>query len=295
MIKTADITCVAPCTISAVNASAVCNDAGTGNSSTDDFFTLTTNPTSSNCGTQYNVEVTHNGSTTTFGPYNYGAASPSFGNFLISGGSASVKVIDVTNSGATQTQSVDAPATCSTPTCTTPNAGADVTICLPKTTLDLTDAASGNEWVVVAGNPAVATINATTGAITGMTATGVYSFRLQKISDATCSDVMTITVTNGDTPIILCNDGSTNYTLTAPTNLTNVVWYNTTGTQVGTGANLIVTSNTTGLSDGSEAFYYIGEDGTASGCDVQLCCPVKFLTQTCCSTPNCGNVTVKKN
>ncbi len=145
VVKTSSITCVAPCTISAVNASATCNDAGTGNSSTDDFFTLTTNPSSSNCGTQYNVEVTHNGNTTTYGPFAYGAASASFGNFLISGGNASVKITDVTNSSVTLNESVNAPATCSTPTCTPTNPTASgTTICsgltatLTETTCDAT-------------------------------------------------------------------------------------------------------------------------------------------------------------
>ena len=67
------------------------------------------------------------------------------------------------------------------------------------------------------------------------------------------------------------------------------------GTQVGTGATLVVTSNTVGLSDGTEAFYYVGQSTTLNGCDVELCCPVKFITQACCPTPNCGAITVIKN
>lgn len=185
------------------------------------------------------------------------------------------------------------PTTCNT--CVTPDAGADYAICLPKTTFNLTDASVINEWVAESGNPANAVVDATTGVITGMTSTGVYTFRLQKIGDPTCSSTMTITVSNGDAPNVLCNDGSTSLTLDAPANLTNVVWYNMDGTEVGTGNSLIVTSNTGGLDDGTEAYYYIGEDGTASGCDVELCCPIKFLTQDCCPTPNCGTVTVIKN
>ncbi|MDP5138928.1 MAG: hypothetical protein NWP83_00490, partial [Spirosomaceae bacterium] len=175
--------------------------------------------------------------------------------------------------------------------CTTPDAGPDFTICLPKTTLDLADAPVGHVWVTSSS----ATINASTGEITGLTTTGVYIFTLQKEGDPTCSNEMTVTVTNGDVPNVLCNDGSTSVTLEAPANLTNVIWFSMDGTEVGTGNSLIVTSNTGGLADGTEAYYYIGEDGSASGCAVELCCPVKFITQDCCPTPNCVGVTVIKN
>ena len=183
--------------------------------------------------------------------------------------------------------------TCS-PTCTAPNAGADVTICLPKTSLNLTDAATGTEWVAVSGNPATAIINATTGVITGMTVTGTYKFRLQKTGDATCSDEMQVIVTAGDAVIMLCNDGSTVYTLIAQSGYTNVVWYNMAGVQVGTGTNLVVSATTVGLEDGSEAYYYEGTNST-DGCAGELCCPVKFMTQSCCPLPNCKTVTVIKN
>ena len=178
--------------------------------------------------------------------------------------------------------------------CIAPNAGADFTICLPKTTANLIDAKSGYEWVIGIGNPATASIHASTGVITGMTATGTYKFILRKIGEATCFDEIQIIVSNGDTPIILCNDGSTYYTLTAPSGLTNVIWYNMAGVQVRTGVNLVVKSTTNGLEDGTEAFYYVGQNGTLSGCDVELCCPVKFLTQICCPRPNCVGVTVIK-
>ena len=130
-----------------------------------------------------------------------------------------------------------------------------------------------------------------------MTAVGTYKFRLQKTGDATCFDEIQITQTAGDAAVALCNDGSTSYILTAQTGLTNVIWYNMAGTQVGTGATLIVKSTTVGLEDGTEAFYYVGQstDPATSGCDVELCCPVKFITQACCPIPNCGTVTVIKN
>lgn len=208
--------------------------------------------------------------------------------------SYTVRIYDATVDGCFVDKTVNiTAATCNT--CTPPNAGADVAICLPKTTLNLTDAATGTEWVAVSGNPAAAVIDATTGVITGMTVVGTYKFRIQKTGDATCSDEMQVVVTAGEVPIVLCNDGSTSYTLLAQAGLTNVVWYNMAGVQVGTGASLIVKSTTTGLEDGTEAFYYVGQSGTATGCDVELCCPVKFLTQSCCPTPNCLSVTIIKN
>jgi hypothetical protein len=179
--------------------------------------------------------------------------------------------------------------------CVAPNAGPDFTVCLPKTSANLVDAPSGYTWVAGVGNPAAASIQATSGVIAGMSTAGIYKFVLQKIGEATCFDEVFVTVSNGETPIVLCNDGSTSYTVVAQSGLTNVVWYNMAGTQVGTGSTLIVTSNTTGLADGTEAFYYVGQNGTASGCDIELCCPVKFLTQTCCPTPNCVGVTIIKN
>jgi hypothetical protein len=169
-----------------------------------------------------------------------------------------------------------------------------MTICLPKTSLNLSDAITGTEWVAVAGNPATAVINATTGVITGMTVTGTYKFRLQKTGDATCSDEMQVVVTLGDAVIILCNDGSTSYTLVSQPSYSNVIWYNMAGVQVGTGTSLIVKSTTLGLEDGSEAYYYVGTN-TIDGCAGELCCPVKFMTQSCCPFPNCKNVTVVKN
>ena len=194
----------------------------------------------------------------------------------------------------TCTATVDVSKTTCAVNCVTPNAGADFTMCLPKTTTNLTDATSGYEWVAVAGNPAAATINATTGVIFGMTAVGTYKFRLQKTGDATCFDEIQITLTNGDAVIMLCNDGSTSYTLLAQPGYTNIVWYNMAGVQVGTGTSMIVKSTTLGLEDGSEAYYYQGTN-TTDGCAGELCCPVKFMTQSCCPIPNCKTVTVIKN
>ena len=177
-------------------------------------------------------------------------------------------------------------------TCVKPNAGLDVTICLPKTTSNLIDAPVGYQWTTVAGNPAAAVINATTGIISGMTIAGTYTFRLAQTTDATCFDEIQVIVTIGDQATVLCRDGSTSYTLLAEANTSNVAWYNMAGVQVGTGNSLIVNANLAGLEDGSEAFYYTAKD--TSNCDAELCCPVKFVTQNCCPVPNCMGVTVIK-
>ena len=174
------------------------------------------------------------------------------------------------------------------------DAGPDLLICSPKTTVDLKNAGLNEEWVVGSSNPVNATINAVTGEVIGMTTTGVYKFILRN-TNILCTDEVQIALSNGTNPIILCNDGSTSYSLFAPSNLTNVIWYNMAGTQVGTGNILLVKSTTLGLEDGSEAYYYRGVDGNASGCDVELCCPFTFLTQVCCPTNNCIEIMTIKN
>ena len=175
--------------------------------------------------------------------------------------------------------------------CVPPSAGADVDICLPKTSLNLSDALSGTEWVAVSGNPAAATIDAVTGVISGMSVLGTYKFRLQKTGDASCYDEMQVVVSN-PTGYVLCRDGSTSYTLLSEPNTTNVVWYNMSGVQVGTGSSLIVSATMAGLEDGIESYYYTAKD--ANNCDAELCCPVRFVTQNCCPTPNCKGITVIK-
>ena len=175
--------------------------------------------------------------------------------------------------------------------CPKPDAGSDVAICLPKTTLDLADAISGTTWIAVAGNPANAIINATTGEITGMTLSGTYKFKLQNSADVSCFDEMQVIVSPANVTM-LCSDGSTSYTIIAQSGTTNVVWYNMSGTQVGTGATLVVNANTLGMSDGSEAYYYLAKD--SNSCDTALCCPLQFMLVNCCPTPNCKSVTVIK-
>jgi gliding motility-associated-like protein/uncharacterized repeat protein (TIGR01451 family) len=73
----------------------------------------------------------------------------------------------------------------------TVNAGADRTISCATTTT-ITAAASGNNWLAAAGNPANATIT-NNGAITGLTVIGNYRFVLQ---NAACTDTVVITRVN---------------------------------------------------------------------------------------------------
>lgn len=77
--------------------------------------------------------------------------------------------------------------------CVKPNAGADVAICKPVTTVNLPDAAANEEWVASATNPSAATINPVTGVVNGLTTNGEYSFILRdKTLGSTCSDTVVV-------------------------------------------------------------------------------------------------------
>ena len=123
-----------------------------------------------------------------------------------------------------------------------------------------------------------------------------WRYILQKNGDATCADIIQISVLPEKPPILLCNDGTTSYTIYAPTYLNSVVWYNSAGQEVATGSTLVITSNTLGLADGTETFYYKGYFGTPNTCecDIELCCPVRINTRFCCPTPNGIDITIIK-
>jgi uncharacterized repeat protein (TIGR01451 family) len=74
------------------------------------------------------------------------------------------------------------------------------------------------------------------------------------------------------------NPGPQTITLTAPGGLTNVQWFNAANVNVGSGQ-LVVSTTTPGMSDGSEVFRYTATDGT--GCLVSLCCPITVQTRDC--------------
>lgn len=72
------------------------------------------------------------------------------------------------------------------------NAGIDQAAC-GITTASLGTAPSGAVWVAEPGNPTTATVNPTTGEVSGMTADGDYFFRLEENSGSRCYDVVKIT------------------------------------------------------------------------------------------------------
>ncbi len=75
--------------------------------------------------------------------------------------------------------------------CVKPNAGADVAVCKPVTTVNLPDAVTNEEWIAGSANPSAATINPVTGVVNGLTSSGVYTFILRdKTLGSTCSDTV---------------------------------------------------------------------------------------------------------
>jgi Right handed beta helix region len=173
-----------------------------------------------------------------------------------------------------------------------PSAGPDIAICLPKNSLQLFAAPSGTQWVADLNNPGFATINSLSGQISALSMAGTYKFYLQNTTDPSCQDEMQVIVANSATASILCDNGTTSYTLTAQSGLLEVKWYNEAQQEVGVGTSFVVSTSIAGLEDKSESFYYIGK--LASGCEVSLCCPTNFVVQSCCASPNCLAVTVLK-
>ncbi|MHB1176953.1 MAG: SprB repeat-containing protein, partial [Daejeonella sp.] len=72
------------------------------------------------------------------------------------------------------------------------SAGSDIFICSPEDTYKLADAGTGYKWEKVAGNPADAAIDVTTGLITGITADGIYKFILRSDFGG-CTDEVSVT------------------------------------------------------------------------------------------------------
>lgn len=95
----------------------------------------------------------------------------------------------------------------------------------------------------------------------------------------------------------LCATGdmSESLTLICQSGLTNVVWYNSTDSQVGTGCALAINLNMigNGAVGDSECFYYIGEDD--AGCSAQSCCPTTVRLVECCPVDNCRLITITRN
>ncbi len=91
----------------------------------------------------------------------------------------------------------------------------------------------------------------------------------------------------------VCDNASNSQTLMADPLLANVLWFNSAGTQVGTGNSFVVDSNTAGMEDGSECFYSTASD--LGICGALSCCPVIIQSQACCPVPNCWNIIVVPN
>jgi len=79
----------------------------------------------------------------------------------------------------------------------------------------------------------------------------------------------------------VCSNGTNTVTLTCDSGLTGVVWFNSSGTQVGTGCDLIVDNTLIGdgLVGDSECFYYEGSD--SDSCPGESCCPVNVVVLNC--------------
>jgi hypothetical protein len=130
--------------------------------------------------------------------------------------------------------------------CLPPNAkpnGQNVAICDPTTTFTGLTAASATEnWAIVVtpANPAVATINATTGAVAGMTVNGTYRFVLSNTQG--CSD--TVSIARGPIPMAGADQTVCSPTTTATVNAsaTGQIW---TVMNKPSGSNPIIATNGT--------------------------------------------------
>ncbi|TDB61355.1 SdrD B-like domain-containing protein [Arundinibacter roseus] len=78
--------------------------------------------------------------------------------------------------------------------CVKPDAGpAQVFVCQPETSINLPDAAAGEEWISAAMNPVSVSISAQTGVVSGMNESGVYLFILRDATlGSTCSDTVIV-------------------------------------------------------------------------------------------------------
>ncbi|WP_165933530.1 Ig-like domain-containing protein [Arundinibacter roseus] len=78
--------------------------------------------------------------------------------------------------------------------CVKPDAGpAQVFVCHPATSVNLPDAAAGEEWISAATNPVSVSIAAQTGVVSGMNENGVYLFILRDATlGSTCSDTVVV-------------------------------------------------------------------------------------------------------
>ncbi|MEZ4909661.1 MAG: SdrD B-like domain-containing protein [Saprospiraceae bacterium] len=150
-------------------------------------------------------------------------------------------------------------------------------------------------WIDVSGgttvSPQEGTYGSTFAVVLGNGTAGSgssYTLTLTDKSDLSCQRTVVVGPQGScsagcSTPVqFICdtpgNPGPQSITLTATGGLTNVQWYNEADVNIGSGQ-LVVTTLTPGMSDGSEIFRYEATDG--SGCLVSLCCPITVQTQDC--------------
>ena len=131
--------------------------------------------------------------------------------------------------------------------CAKPNAGTDVTLCAPATSVTVVAAGAGQTWAVQAGNPASATISQS-GQVTGMTANGMYRFILS--AGTGCTDTvqvvrggLSLTVTPG-----ACNTATNQYSISGTVLLINPPAGTLTITDGALSTTATVTTSTTAVS-----------------------------------------------
>lgn len=120
------------------------------------------------------------------------------------------------------------------------------------------------------------------------TASATYYASVDTLA-CTLTDSIFIEVLSVDS-IMICSDTTNHAEILASPGLSNVVWYNSAGTQVGTGSTFLMDASTLGMEDGTDSYYYTAEDATS--CDVGLCCPIVVTVEDCCKADICLPYTV---
>ncbi|WP_461137332.1 beta strand repeat-containing protein, partial [Spirosoma terrae] len=110
--------------------------------------------------------------------------------------------------------------------CVKPDAGQDISICPPATTAQLNPGTSGGTWTAQAGNPAAATVSAS-GAVSGMTANGIYRFIYSvSTNGTTCTDTVAVSRLQPLSMVVtpgVCQSATNQYTISGTVSLTNAI------------------------------------------------------------------------
>lgn len=94
--------------------------------------------------------------------------------------------------------------------CTKPDAGNDTTVCA-TTSIKLKDAGQYQKWMVASGNPAITSIDAQTGMVTGNFISGIYRYILYDTTgteNATCLDTVAVTVNRQPSALLTVRGGT---------------------------------------------------------------------------------------